>query len=149
VSYEAQLAANYAAVRRRLNAGPPIRMTWREPKVRMTWREPKVEPVEPYSSDDIKPRVARILQELKFYEQVFCKDVVREVAHEFGVEVEELAGRSHRWAVSHPRQIAMVICKELGNRSTAQIGRQFGRDHTTVIHALRKWGDTVRELRGK
>ena len=47
-------------------------------------------------------------------------------------------------AVARPRQVAMYLCKQLTSRSLPEIGRKFGgRDHTTVIHAVRK----VEELR--
>jgi len=47
-------------------------------------------------------------------------------------------------AVARPRQIAMYLAKQLTTRSLPEIGRKFGgRDHTTVMHAVRK----VDELR--
>jgi chromosomal replication initiator protein len=47
-------------------------------------------------------------------------------------------------AVARPRQVAMYLAKQLTSRSLPEIGRKFGgRDHTTVMHAVRK----VEELR--
>jgi chromosomal replication initiator protein len=47
-------------------------------------------------------------------------------------------------AVARPRQIAMYLAKRLTTRSLPEIGRKFGgRDHSTVIHAVRK----IEELR--
>jgi len=47
-------------------------------------------------------------------------------------------------AVARPRQVAMYLAKQLTPRSLPEIGRKFGgRDHTTVMHAVRK----VEELR--
>jgi chromosomal replication initiator protein len=40
-------------------------------------------------------------------------------------------------AVSHARQIAMYLARELTDLSLADIARQFGRDHTTILHATR------------
>jgi chromosomal replication initiator protein len=41
-------------------------------------------------------------------------------------------------SVSHPRQLAMYLCRELTPRSLPDIGRRFGnRDHTTVMHAIK------------
>ena len=46
--------------------------------------------------------------------------------------------------ITRPRQIAMYLAKNLTTRSLPEIGRKFGgRDHTTVIHAIRK----VQELK--
>lgn len=40
--------------------------------------------------------------------------------------------------VARPRQIAMYLCKQLTSKSLPEIGRKFGgRDHTTVIHAVK------------
>ena len=42
-------------------------------------------------------------------------------------------------SVARPRQIAMYLCKQLTTRSYPDIGRRFGgRDHTTVLHAVKK-----------
>ncbi|MFB3149740.1 MAG: helix-turn-helix domain-containing protein, partial [Alphaproteobacteria bacterium] len=47
-------------------------------------------------------------------------------------------------AVARPRQVAMYLAKQLTSRSLPEIGRKFGgRDHTTVMHAVRR----VEELR--
>ncbi|HJM60139.1 MAG TPA: helix-turn-helix domain-containing protein, partial [Alphaproteobacteria bacterium] len=41
--------------------------------------------------------------------------------------------------VARPRQVAMYLAKQLTQRSLPEIGRKFGnRDHTTVMHAVRK-----------
>jgi chromosomal replication initiator protein len=49
-----------------------------------------------------------------------------------------LSQRRHR-SVVWPRQIGMYLAKQLTHRSLPEIGRRFGnRDHTTVLHAIRK-----------
>jgi chromosomal replication initiator protein len=49
-------------------------------------------------------------------------------------------------AVARPRQVAMYLCKQLTTRSLPEIGRKFGgRDHTTVMHAVRKIDELKRE----
>lgn len=56
-------------------------------------------------------------------------------------EIENIDIVSHRRDVSRPRQVAMYLSKKLTRNSYAEIGRRFGgRDHTTVIHAVREIG---------
>ena len=66
-------------------------------------------------------------------------DVVATVAGFFGVGADRISGRSRRREILIPRQVAMYLSKQLTTRSLPEIGRKFGgRDHTTVIHAVRK-----------
>jgi chromosomal replication initiator protein len=47
--------------------------------------------------------------------------------------------------VARPRQVAMYLAKQLTTRSLPEIGRKFGgRDHTTVIHAVRKIDELIK-----
>lgn len=67
-----------------------------------------------------------------------------EVARTFGVGVHELENARRARAVARPRQVAMYLAREMTPRSLPEIGRAFGgRDHTTVMHAVKK----VEELR--
>ena len=47
--------------------------------------------------------------------------------------------------VARPRQIAMYLAKQLTSRSLPEIGRKFDRDHTTVMHAVRKVEELIVE----
>lgn len=65
--------------------------------------------------------------------------IVETVAEHFGLAPDRLMHdptRSH--AVSHPRQIAMALSRELTRHSLPGLGARFGRDHTTVLYATRK-----------
>ena len=66
-------------------------------------------------------------------------DILRIVSRHFAVpKAEILSDRRHR-SVVRPRQIGMYLAKQLTSRSLPEIGRRFGnRDHTTVLHAIRK-----------
>ena len=55
-------------------------------------------------------------------------------------EFERLAGIGYE-----PRQIAMYLAKQLTSRSLPEIGRKFDRDHTTVMHAVRKVEELILE----
>ena len=65
--------------------------------------------------------------------------VLRVVAEEFGVTVQDLKGKSRARKVLIPRQVAMYLLREDLRLSFPQIGRLFGgKDHTTVMHAWQK-----------
>lgn len=65
--------------------------------------------------------------------------IQRTAAAHFGISIDELLSKRRARAVARPRQIAMYLCKILTTRSLPDIGRRFGgRDHTTVIHAVKR-----------
>ena len=71
-------------------------------------------------------------------------DIQRATAEYYNIRLADLLSARRARAVARPRQIAMYLCKQLTSRSLPEIGRKFGgRDHTTVMHAVRK----VDELR--
>ena len=67
------------------------------------------------------------------------EDIQRVVCQHFNVSREDLVSARRTKVIVHPRQIAMYLSKTLTPRSLPEIGRRFGhRDHTTVLHAVRK-----------
>ena len=63
-------------------------------------------------------------------------------AEYFKVSLADLYSQSRLKSVALPRQITMYLCKELTNNSLQEIGDRFGkRNHTTVIHAVKKIAD--------
>lgn len=64
--------------------------------------------------------------------------IVRRVAEAFGVTAKDVLGPSRLRSVMVPRQVAIYLVRELCGLSLPRIGAVFGRDHTTVLHALRK-----------
>jgi len=70
---------------------------------------------------------------------VTLDNIQKTVASYYKIRVSDLVSASRVRAVARPRQIAMTLAKELTKNSLPEIGRAFGgRDHTTVIHAMRK-----------
>lgn len=63
--------------------------------------------------------------------------IVSAVAETFNVLPKDILSRSRRRRFTLPRHVAMWLCLRSGKRSTTQIGRLFGRDHTSVMHARR------------
>jgi chromosomal replication initiator protein len=65
--------------------------------------------------------------------------IKRRVAAFFDLSIEDLVSQRRHRAVARPRQIAMYFCKRLTRRSFPDIGQRFGgRDHTTVMHAVKR-----------
>jgi chromosomal replication initiator protein len=86
--------------------------------------------------------VASLLADPDAAGPVGVERIVARVAAAFGVKPKNLLGPSRLRAVLVPRQVAMYLAREAAKLSLPQIGRQFGgRDHTTVLHAVR----TIRE----
>jgi chromosomal replication initiator protein len=71
--------------------------------------------------------------------RVTIDEIQRRVAEHFNVRLAEMTSDRRARIVARPRQVAMYLAKQLTTRSLPEIGRKFGgRDHTTVIHAVRK-----------
>jgi chromosomal replication initiator protein len=71
--------------------------------------------------------------------RVKIEDIQKRVANHYNVSRADLLSSRRTAAVVMPRQIAMFLAKSLTLRSLPEIGRRFGgRDHTTVLHAVRK-----------
>jgi chromosomal replication initiator protein len=67
------------------------------------------------------------------------EEISRAVAEEWGVEPEQLASKRRTKDLTVPRQVAMYLIRELLDLPLVQIGGAFGgRDHSTVIHSIRK-----------
>jgi chromosomal replication initiator protein len=71
--------------------------------------------------------------------RVTIDEIQRRVAEHFNMKMAEMTSSRRARAVARPRQVAMYLSKQLTSRSLPEIGRKFGgRDHTTVIHAVKK-----------
>ncbi len=64
------------------------------------------------------------------------EEIVLETARAYGLEPEALRSRSRKQVVVRPRQIAMYLARRYTPASLADIGRAFGRDHTSVMYAI-------------
>jgi len=71
--------------------------------------------------------------------------IQKKVAEHFNVKISDMHSARRSRTVARPRQIAMFLAKNLTTRSLPEIGRKFGgRDHTTVIHAIKKVQELVK-----
>lgn len=69
---------------------------------------------------------------------VSVEHIQRTVAHHFGISLSELKSKRRDPVFSHPRMIAMYMCRVHLKLSFPKIGKAFGRDHTTAIHAIER-----------
>jgi chromosomal replication initiator protein len=80
--------------------------------------------------------------------QITAGYIIERTAEMFGLQVDQLRGKSRTRDLVHARQVGMYVCRELTDLSYPQIGREFGgRDHTTVIHAYDKIANLMQERR--
>jgi chromosomal replication initiator protein len=71
--------------------------------------------------------------------KVTVDEIMRKVSEHYNVRIADLLGPKRTRTIARPRQVAMYLAKTMTQRSLPEIGRRFGgRDHTTVIHAVRK-----------
>jgi chromosomal replication initiator protein len=76
--------------------------------------------------------------------RVTIEEIQKRVAEHYSIRLADMHSPRRARAVARPRQVAMYLAKQLTSRSLPEIGRKFGgRDHTTVMHAVRK----IEELR--
>jgi chromosomal replication initiator protein len=70
---------------------------------------------------------------------VTFQQIQKLVASTYKLSVDELLSKNNARHISHPRQVAMYLCKHLTKHSYPEIGRAFGgKHHTTVIHSVEK-----------
>ena len=74
--------------------------------------------------------------------QISVENIQKAVADFYSIKVADMYSKKRPANIARPRQIAMFMAKELTQKSLPEIGELFGgRDHTTVLHAVRKIGD--------
>jgi chromosomal replication initiator protein len=82
---------------------------------------------------------------LRSYERrITIDEIQRQVAEYYTLRLSDMHSARRSRNVARPRQVAMYLCKKLTPRSLPEIGRKFGgRDHTTVMHAVRKIDELI------
>lgn len=73
--------------------------------------------------------------------QISVENIQKTVADYYKIKVADMYSKKRPASIARPRQIAMYLAKEMTQKSLPEIGELFGgRDHTTVLHAVRKIG---------
>lgn len=90
----------------------------------------KQEPVSGYLSPDDIDRLSRVTGGT-------VQKIVREVSASSGIPVDDLLGRSRKPHIAQARFLCWYVAREHG-MSLQQIGRAFGRDHSTIVHGIQR-----------
>lgn len=78
--------------------------------------------------------------------KVSIEEIQRQVSEHYNIRLSDMIGPKRVRSFARPRQVAMYLCKQMTSRSLPEIGRRFGgRDHTTVMHGVRR----IEELRNQ
>jgi len=78
--------------------------------------------------------------------RITIDEIQRKVSEHYNIRMSDMHSPRRARAVARPRQVAMYLAKQLTPRSLPEIGRKFGgRDHTTVMHAVRKIDELMKE----
>ncbi|MGB0960608.1 MAG: chromosomal replication initiator protein DnaA [Halocynthiibacter sp.] len=71
--------------------------------------------------------------------KITIDEIQRKVSEHYNIKLSEMIGPKRVRSIARPRQVAMYLAKQLTSRSLPEIGRRFGgRDHTTVMHGVKK-----------
>ncbi len=71
--------------------------------------------------------------------KITVEEIQRKVSDHYNIRLSDLIGPKRVRTFARPRQVAMYLSKQMTTRSLPEIGRRFGgRDHTTVMHGVRK-----------
>jgi chromosomal replication initiation ATPase DnaA len=75
--------------------------------------------------------------------KIRVRDVVQATSIVMGVPRKQILGSHRHRNVVRARQISMIMARRLTDRSLLDVGHQMGRDHSTVLHAIREHSDKV------
>ena len=78
---------------------------------------------------------------------VSVQDIQEAVARYYHISLEDLKGKKRTKSIVEPRQIAMYLARELTNSSLPKLGTEFGKDHSTVLHAYDKINEEYKTSR--
>jgi len=79
--------------------------------------------------------------------QISIENIQKTVADYYKIKIADMYSKKRPASIARPRQIAMYLAKELTQKSLPEIGELFGgRDHTTVLHAVRKIGGERQQM---
>ena len=88
--------------------------------------------------------VKEVIAEIIGSSQVLSAEIIRNfIARQFKLSVQDLQSRSRKKTVTFPRQVSMYLARKYTDEGLAEIGKVFNRDHSTVLHSVRKITDAI------
>ncbi|MEQ5869132.1 chromosomal replication initiator protein DnaA [Sagittula sp. NFXS13] len=101
----------------------------------------------PINMDLVQDSLADVLRASE--RKISIEEIQRRVAEHYNIRLSDMIGPKRVRNFARPRQVAMYLCKKLTSRSLPEIGRRFGgRDHTTVMHGVKRI-DELRQSDGQ
>jgi chromosomal replication initiator protein len=97
----------------------------------------------PVGADLAAEVLAGLYPDLRRRQRVTVREVQEAAGAEFGVTLEELRSSSRAASLAWPRQVAMYLARELTDATLPAIGREFSRNHTTVMHACKRTAERI------
>ncbi len=86
----------------------------------------------------------RLIEEERVAKVVSIEDIINEVANHFELHVSEILGDRRPKNIAEPRMVAMYLARKLTNHSFPEIGAAFGKNHATIMNAMKKVPDLCR-----
>lgn len=88
--------------------------------------------------------VKEILADIIDRQQNLTPELIRDfVAQQFKVSLEDIQSKSRKKEISFPRQVSMYLSRKHTEKALSDIGRAFNRDHSTVVHSLKRITETM------
>lgn len=92
-----------------------------------------------------KALILEVVKSIGGVSQLLTPQMISEfVGSQFKVSMKDMQSRSRKKALTFPRQVAMYLSRKHTTESLADIGKLFNRDHSTVLHSIRKVTDLTR-----
>lgn len=92
-----------------------------------------------------KALILEVVKSIGGVAQLLTPQMISEfVGSQFKVSMKDMQSRSRKKALTFPRQVAMYLSRKHTSESLAEIGRIFNRDHSTVLHSIKKVTDLTR-----
>jgi len=90
---------------------------------------------------DLAKRALKDMASVKNAEDISIDLIQKKVANAYNISFSDMKSKKRAKNIALPRQLAMYIARKLTEYSTTEIGNEFGKDHSTVIHAVSKITD--------